>query len=323
MFRNIVFQRFDPVAYVSVPLLLTPIRPISHSSAPFLSKLKPTFPLISSSSSSPFCYSFFSATTPPQRPPSRRNLTSFSPPSTMLHHDPLVSDICATALSGVVALSILRLWQETAKRGLFDQKLNRKLVHISIGLVFMLCWPLFSTDNWASILAALIPGVNIIRMLITGLGIYKDEATVKAMSRFGDYRELLKGPLYYASTITLACIIYWRTSPISIAAICNLCAGDGMADVIGRRFGGKKIPYNKNKSYAGSIAMASAGFLASIGYMWYFSSFGFIEGSWEMILGFLIVSIVTAFVESLPISTELDDNLTVPLTSILVGTIVF
>lgn len=38
-----------------------------------------------------------------------------------------------------------------------------------------------------------------------------------------------------------------------------------MADVVGRRFGSKKIPYNQNKSYAGSIAMASAGFLASIG----------------------------------------------------------
>lgn len=37
-----------------------------------------------------------------------------------------------------------------------------------------------------------------------------------------------------------------------------------MADIVGRRFGGVKIPYNKNKSYAGSIAMASAGFLTSI-----------------------------------------------------------
>lgn len=39
----------------------------------------------------------------------------------------------------------------------------------------------------------------------------------------------------------------------------------GMADIVGRRFGSKKIPYNRNKSLAGSIAMASAGFLASIG----------------------------------------------------------
>lgn len=52
-------------------------------------------------------------------------------------------------------------------------------------------WPFFdhySTDRWASFFAALTPGVNIIRMLIIGLGIWKDEATVKSMSRFGDYR---------------------------------------------------------------------------------------------------------------------------------------
>lgn len=196
-------------------------------------------------------------------------------------------------------------------------------MHISVGLVFMLCWPLFSPGSRGALLAATVPGVNIIKMLLLGLGIWKDEATVKSMSRFGDYRELLKGPLYYAITITLACIMYWRTSPISIAAICNLCAGDGIADIVGRRFGNIKIPYNRNKSVAGSIAMASAGFLASVGYMYYFSSFGYVEGSWEMVLGFWIVSLASAVVESLPISTDLDDNLTVPVTSILVGSLVF
>jgi len=40
-------------------------------------------------------------------------------------------------------------------------------------------------------------------------------------------RELLKGPLYYVLSITSACIYYWKSSPIAIAVICNLCAGDG------------------------------------------------------------------------------------------------
>ncbi|KAM7257330.1 hypothetical protein ACFE04_013071 [Oxalis oulophora] len=237
--------------------------------------------------------------------------------------NPVVSDVCATAISATVALSCLRLWEETAKRGIFDQKLNRKLVHISIGLLFMLCWPLFSEGRQGIYLAAFTPGVNIIRMLLVGLGVMKDEDTVKSMSRYGDRRELLKGPLYYAATITAACVLYWRTSPIAIAAICNLCAGDGFADVVGRRFGSQKLPYNKNKSVAGSVAMASAGFLASLGYMYYFARFGYIKESWEMALGFLVISIASALVESLPISTELDDNLTVTLTSMFVGSLVF
>jgi len=57
--------------------------------------------------------------------------------------------------------------------------------------------------------------------------------------------------------------------------------------------------------------------------MQYFSLFGLLSGSWRMVFGFFIVSLVSALVESLPISTELDDNLTVPLTSILVGILIF
>ncbi|TYG77202.1 hypothetical protein ES288_D03G175600v1 [Gossypium darwinii] len=224
----------------------------------------------------------------------------------MLYENSLVSDLFAAVVCCGVIFAFLLLWQVTAKCGV-DQKLNRKLVHISIGLVFMLCWPLFSAGYRGAILAAITP----------------DEATVKSMSRYGNYRELLKGPLYYAITVTLACVVYWRTSPIGIAALCNLCAGDGLADVVGRRLGRKKVPYNRNKSIAGSVAMATAGFLSSVGYMYYFSYFGYIQDGWGMILRFLVVSLASALVESLPISTELDDNLTVSLTSIFIGSLIF
>uniref|UniRef100_A0A2P2K4G9 Uncharacterized protein n=1 Tax=Rhizophora mucronata TaxID=61149 RepID=A0A2P2K4G9_RHIMU len=69
--------------------------------------------------------------------------------------------------------------------------------------------------------------------------------------------------------------------------------------------------------------MALAGFLASIGYMYYFGSFGYVQPSWKMALGFFFVSVASALVESLPISSDLDDNLTVTLTSVLLGCFVF
>ncbi|KAK1320150.1 hypothetical protein QJS10_CPA03g01161 [Acorus calamus] len=236
---------------------------------------------------------------------------------------PVAHDSVVAVFTAGVALSLLRFWAEMAKRGVFEQKLNRKLVHISIGLVFMLFWPMFSSGSQAPFLAALAPGINIIRMALLGLGILRDEAAVKSISRQGDYRELLRGPLFYASTITLATLFYWRTSPIGTAAICNLCAGDGVADIMGRRFGRHKLPYNDKKSFIGSISMACAGFLASVGYMHYFSSFGFMKVSWDIALRFLFVSVFAAIVESLPISTDLDDNLTVPLTSFLLGSAIF
>ncbi|KAI7741987.1 hypothetical protein M8C21_007310 [Ambrosia artemisiifolia] len=236
---------------------------------------------------------------------------------------PLTGDVCALAFTTCYAIALLRLFEETAKRGVFKQTVNRKLLHLTFGLGFMLFWPLFSSGTRGAVIAALVPGVNILKVLLIGLGIVKDVATVKSMSRFGDYRELLKGPMYYAITITLCCAIYWRTSPVAIAAISNLCAGDGTADIIGRRFGKKKLPYNKDKSFAGSIAMAIAGFTVSVGYMYYFSMFGYVDASSKKVVGFLAVSLVSALVESHPICAKLDDNLLVPLASVLLGTLVF
>jgi farnesol kinase len=53
--------------------------------------------------------------------------------------------------------------------------------------------------------------------------------------------------------------------------------------------------------------------------MCYFNIFGFVEKSWTMVGAFGAISLAAAVVESLPISTRLDDNLTVPLASVLVG----
>ncbi|CAM0145699.1 unnamed protein product [Urochloa decumbens] len=242
----------------------------------------------------------------------------------MWTENPLVRDAGAAVLTGVAAAVVLRFWEEVANRSLLDQKLCRKLVHITVGLVYFLMWPLFSSDDvFARFLAPLIILINIIKVTVIGLGLVKDEGVVNSMTRHGDSRELLKGPLYYACAITLATIVFWRTSPISIAVICNLCAGDGVADIVGRRLGQVKLPHNPEKSYAGSIAMFMAGFIASVLYMCYFSIFGFVEKSWTMVGAFGVTSLAAAVVESLRISTRLDDNLTVPLASVLVGALVF
>lgn len=46
----------------------------------------------------------------------------------------------------------------------------------------------YSSGLQGAFLASLTPGINIFRMLLLGLGIWKDEATVKSISRSGDYR---------------------------------------------------------------------------------------------------------------------------------------
>ena len=43
------------------------------------------------------------------------------------------------------------------------QKLSRKLVHILAGPGFILCWPLFSAEPSARLLAAAVPFLNLLR----------------------------------------------------------------------------------------------------------------------------------------------------------------
>uniref|UniRef100_A0A0D3EVV0 Dolichol kinase n=1 Tax=Oryza barthii TaxID=65489 RepID=A0A0D3EVV0_9ORYZ len=224
----------------------------------------------------------------------------------------LAHDLGSAAVTAGVALALLRFFEELAKRGVFEQKLNRKLVHITIGMVFLLFWPLFSSGSYAPFLAAVAPGINIIRMLLLGLGVMKNEAMLLLL--------LLQGT---SQGSTVLCYHYNFCHFYILENLSNRYSPYLQLMCWGRRLGQEKLPYNPNKSYAGSIAMALAGFMASIGYMHYFQSFGFIEESWSLAFGFLVVSVTAALVESHPISTHLDDNLTVPLTSFLVGSLVF
>ncbi|KAH8941238.1 hypothetical protein BDL97_14G027100 [Sphagnum fallax] len=122
-----------------------------------------------------------------------------------------------------------------------------------------------SMSPYAKYMAAFAVAANGLRMIGLGLGLLKNDALVKAISREGDKRELLKGPLYYAISITVATVCFWRNSPVGAVAVANLCAGDGFADIVGRNYGTEKLPYNHSKSYIGSLAFFAAASLASMG----------------------------------------------------------
>lgn len=227
------------------------------------------------------------------------------------------SDFVAAVITLAGALGVLQFFDELAKRDLLEKKLSRKLCHILSGMVFMLLWPLFSSAPQAKWLAALAPAANGLRMIGLGLGIWKNEALVKAISRGGSQSELLHGPLYYAITITISTLCFWRNSPVGAVAVATLCAGDGFADILGRKYGAHKLPYNNSKSFVGSVAFFVIASLASMGYLAYFSAFGFFTATTKMYFATLGVTFASAVAESLPL--PLDDNFTVPFTALVVG----
>jgi len=147
----------------------------------------------------------------------------------------LNNNFLALVVTVVVALLWLRSNDYLAHRGAILPQISRKIIHTGTGPVFVLCWLLFSDDSSSRWLAALVPLGITLQFLLVGVGAIKDQASVTAMSRSGDRKEILKGPLYYGIAFFVITVVYWCDSPIGITALMLLCGGDGLADIFGKR----------------------------------------------------------------------------------------
>lgn len=221
-----------------------------------------------------------------------------------------------------IALTWLRLMDFAAQRGWVGSRLSRKIIHIGTGPIFVLCWVFFNDADQARFFAALVPGGITMQFLLVGLGIMRDEGSVQSMTRHGDRREILRGPLFYGIVFVVLTLLYWRESPIGIIALMVLCGGDGLADIMGRRFGAQKLPWNKGKSWMGSFGMLVGSWLFAMAIMAVFISQGYFSVSLaEIVLPVTLIALVCTLVESLPVHDI--DNLTISLAAVLVGQLVF
>jgi phytol kinase len=225
----------------------------------------------------------------------------------------------------VVALAEIRLLDFAAHRGWIESRLSRKLIHIFTGPLFVLCWLLFPTpDVWYyRWLAALVPLLFTVQFAMIGLGLVKDEASVKAMSRNGDRREILRGPLFYGIIFVIMTLVFWKDSPIGIIAVMLMCGGDGLADVLGRGIKSPRLPWNRDKSVVGTLGMLLGGWVLTLLILGIyvlakvpgFGPFGI------YLLPVTVIAMVATLVESLPLKDV--DNITVTLVAVALGYLFF
>jgi phytol kinase len=233
-----------------------------------------------------------------------------------------MSPYLATLFTFLVALAFLRLMDFLAHRGVIESRLSRKIIHIGTGPIFVLCWLMFTDVFISRWLAALVPLVITLQFALVGLGIMKDEAAVKAMSRTGDRREILRGPLFYGIVFVAMTLIYWKDSLIGIPALMIMCGGDGIADIVGRRLNSPRLPWSPEKSLAGSLSVFLGGWVLTILIFAIFVWMGAFSGPMTR---FLVPVTWVAFgamlVESLPFKDV--DNITITLACVVVGRLVF
>jgi phytol kinase len=233
-----------------------------------------------------------------------------------------MNPILATGLTFAAAIAWLRLMDFFAHKGWIESRLSRKIIHIGTGPIFVLCWLLFPGFWYSRYLAALVPLLITVQFALVGLGIMKDEASVKAMSRTGDRREILRGPLYYGIMFVLVTIFFWTENPIGIVALMMMCGGDGVADVIGRGFKSAKLPHSPEKSVAGSLGVLFGGWILSALVLLAYVFAGVFPAPFSAyLIPITAIAVVGMIVESLPFKDI--DNITVTLASVIVGWFVF
>ena len=233
-----------------------------------------------------------------------------------------MNSIVATIITFAIALAFLRLMDFLAQRGWVEPRLSRKLIHIGTGPIFVLCWLMFPDKPEARWLAALVPLMIVLQFALVGLGVIKDEAAVQAMSRTGNPREILRGPLYYGIAFVVLTILFWKNSPVGMTSLMLMCGGDGLADIVGRRVDSLQLPWGGGKSLAGSLSFLVGGWLLSAFILFIYVSVGVFSTSFSnYLIPLTIVAVVGTLVESLPLKDV--DNITVAIATVLVGLFVF
>jgi phytol kinase len=234
----------------------------------------------------------------------------------------LNNNFLALIFTFAAALIWLRLNDFAAHRGWINSHLSRKIIHMGTGPIFVLCWLLFNESSSSRYLAALVPLMITTQFVLVGIGIIKDDAAVEAMSRTGDPKEILKGPLFYGIVFVAVTVFYWLASPIGITALMLMCGGDGLAEILGRRWGHKKLPWSKDKSWIGSLGMFAGGWIFALFIITMFVRFNVFQSPISAyILPLTIIAIIGTLVESLPIKDV--DNITVTATALVLGHLLF
>jgi len=187
----------------------------------------------------------------------------------------IYSDGALTLIVAAESLLWVKIWTTLATNRILDSKLTRKIIHSGSAPLFIAHWPLYSDLPHARWFAGLIPFLQVVRLYLAGTRKGSVESSnhegdssselIQAVSRSGNRGEALGGPLLYSIVLLLGTVFFFRESSVGIVAMSQMAAGDGFADIIGRRFGTVKWSFAPSKSIAGSAGFVVAGFAVSVG----------------------------------------------------------
>lgn len=184
---------------------------------------------------------------------------------------------------------------------------SRQIVHITMGgfalLLRVLSWP-----QAAALAAAALLFNLFVLPRIGGRALYRpiDEA-----------RGYPPGIVFYPLAVLLLILTFPARPDIVAAAWAILACGDGFATLVGRRVESAPLPWNREKTVAGTVAFVVAGGTASVALAWWTAPAVAVRPDPRFVVWApLVAAVAAALVETMPV--RLDDNLSVPATAALV-----
>ncbi len=172
----------------------------------------------------------------------------------------------------------------------------RKVVHIAFGFCALLLRWLAPWQGALLALAALLHNWKVLPLFFG-----------KRIARGSRGTDL--GILLYPAAVLVLIVAFWRDPGLAAAGWAILAFGDGSATLAGKLLGGPALPWNRAKTFAGSIAFALAGGTAA----WVIASFVERDPGYALpwiAIGFAAAA-ACAVAESLDLNV--DDNIVVPL----------
>lgn len=152
---------------------------------------------------------------------------------------------------------IISLLEKLVDSGKLSSDLSRKIIHIAAGS-FIWIWLFMNTSDkalFSYMLNITVPFLFFLTFIYKGMKGSSDDPDVKTMTRTGDPRELMKGPLYFTIVMMVAgTALYGSYAGMFMMAIVGW--GDGIAPYIGKRWGNRKYKtLGREKTLEGSLGV--------------------------------------------------------------------
>lgn len=210
-----------------------------------------------------------------------------------------MNNVWGLILSFVLVFLVIGISTVLEKKKILNDEQSRKFIHIGVSNWWFLVLFLFDNLWWAIIPPIIFIGLN--------YASYKMNL-IKSMERSGNGN---LGTVYFPIALLLLVIASFTFTNVYVGAIgiFILGYGDGLAAVVGKAFGKKKII--NGKSLIGSITMFFASFIVSSLLL----AIGLKLDLWMVLLFSFAISVISTLIELF--TPKGLDNLSIPLGSSL------